>query len=175
MRKVFVCFWLAGTVLNGVQASQAAEPLPAGVAIETPACKLLRAHEIEIYLGGSAVVEESSGKEASASRCSWTGGSEDATVTVMLFAGAGNVVPEGTERAHFEQMIEAEKRKVEPGELVAVPELADDAWVFDLSDNPTQYFAVYVLKGKDYVTVSSNGIGLEATVAIARTVAARMP
>lgn len=88
--------------------------------------------------------------------------------------GSSHGIPKGAERTYFDQMVEAEKRKYQVGEFVPVPELADDAWALDLADNPTQYYVVYLFKGEDNVTVVSNGIGLEATVAIARQVAAQM-
>jgi len=143
-------------------------------ALESPACKLVQQHEIEAYIGTPAAIRESRGSENEASICSWAGGNENAAVSVMLFPGSSHGVPKGSERAYFDQMIEGEKVKYQAGEFVAVPELADDAWAVDLADNPTQYFAVYLFKGESNATVVSNGIGLEATVAIAREIAAEM-
>jgi hypothetical protein len=173
MRKISICCWLAGTLLSSAYAADGAKPPLSTVAVEAPACALLQTHEIESYVGVPATVKESNGTDASAGLCSWAG-STGATVDVMFFPGSSHGVPEGAERAYFDQMIEAQKQKFQPGEFVAVPELADDAWALDLSDNPTQYFAVYLFKGTDNVTIATNGIGLEATVNIARQVAARM-
>ena len=145
-----------------------------GTPLESPACKLVTQHQIETYTGTPAALKESRGSEDEASVCSWVGSNEDAAVSVMLFPGSSHGIPKGAERSYFDQMIEGEKRKYEAGEFVAVPELADDAWALDLADNPTQYFAVYLIKGEDNVTIVSNGIGLEATVAIAREAASQM-
>ena len=175
MRKVFIYSCLGSALLTIAPAAEGAGPPPSAIVSDAPACKLLQAHELETYIGMPAIVRESSGTDASAGLCSWAGSTKGATVDVMLFPAASAEVPEDAERTHFDRMIETQKQKYQLGEFVAVPELADDAWVLDLTDNPTQYFVVYLFKGKDSATVATKEIGLEATVAIARKVAERMP
>lgn len=52
--------------------------------------------------------------------------------------------------------------------------MGDIAWGLKLVQNKTDYFAVYLFKGKDNVTITANGIGYDATVEIARLAASRM-
>ena len=85
-------------------------------------------------------------RETSANLCSWQGGKADAYAQVMYFAG----------------------------ESQGVPGVGDIAWGLKLLQNETDYFAVYLFKGKDNVTITTNGIGYDATVAIARLAASRM-
>ena len=92
----------------------------------------------------------------------------------MYFAGERQGVPAGQERAYFDQMIEDQKVQTKPGEIVVVPGVGDSAWGLKLTQNETNYYAVYLFKGKDNVTIASNGIGYDATVEIARLAATRM-
>jgi len=171
MRK-FLLHIVFLTLFTASSAAADKEATSGGVG-DSPACKLITQHEIEAYAATPLSIRESRGAENEASLCAW-GGNEDVAISVMLFPGSSHGVPVGAERTYFDQMIEGEKVKYQAGEFVPVPELADDAWAVDLTDNPTQHFAVYLFKGEDNVTVVSNGIGLEATVAIAREIAGQM-
>lgn len=55
-----------------------------------------------------------------------------------------------------------------------MPGVGDSAWGLKLGENETDYFAVYLFEGKDNVTITTNGIGYDATVEIARLAASRM-
>ncbi|MCO5063979.1 MAG: hypothetical protein M9924_06130 [Rhizobiaceae bacterium] len=175
MRKVLVCFGAMAGILVGVSLAGSGEPPGRTALAEAPACKLVESHELENYIGVPMFVKASSGTDTSTAFCSWGGGTEGVTVEVMLFPAESHGIAEGDERARFDLMIEAQKHKFQPGEFVPVPELADDAWALDLSDNPAQYIVVYLFKGGDNATITTREIGLEATVEIARQVAERMP
>ncbi|WP_163574798.1 hypothetical protein, partial [Klebsiella pneumoniae] len=71
-------------------------------------------------------------------------------------------------------MIAGQKAQAKPGEIVEVPDVGDSAWGLKLDQNETDYYAVYLFKGKDDVTITTNGIGYDATVEIARLAASRM-
>ena len=43
-----------------------------------------------------------------------------------------------------------------------------------LVQNETDYYAVYLFKGKDNITITTNGVGYDGTVAIARLAVSRM-
>ncbi|MCP4560151.1 MAG: hypothetical protein GY873_05115 [Bosea sp.] len=133
------------------------------------ACQKVTAAEMATFVGAPALI-----KETSANLCSWKGGKANAYASVMFFAGESHGVPAGAERAYFDQMIEGEKAKGKPGELVAVPGIGDSAWGLKLGQNETAYYAVYAFKGKDNITITTNGVGYDGTVAIARLAASRM-
>ncbi|MBX3597776.1 MAG: hypothetical protein KF874_09430 [Rhizobiaceae bacterium] len=140
--------------------------------LEPAACKLVIAREIEAYAGEPVFVEDNQSQPDYADTCSWKGLNHDISIKVMLFKPSDG--GRDKERAIFDQMIEKEKELHEPGEFVAVPELAEDAWALDLSENPTQFYAVYVFSGERNAAITTTNIGLEGTVAIARHVASRM-
>lgn len=170
MRNGFFICWLSFAVVSVTEAAETVLPPASSV----PACKLLETYELESYLEAPVAVSASSGAENEVGLCTWAGRGSDASVSVLFFPGVTHGLPQGMERTQFDKMMEGEKSKHEPGEFVAVPELADDAWVIDLADNPTQHFSVYLIKGTDNATITTNGVGLEATVEIARYVASRM-
>jgi hypothetical protein len=149
-------------------ADGAAQP-PAKVEPDVIACQKVTAAEMEKFIGAPATI-----RETSANLCSWKGGKEGAYAQVMYFAGESQGVPAGQERAYFDQMIEGQKAQAKPGEMVEVPDVGDTAWGLKLGQNDTDYYAVYLFKGKDNVTITTNGIGYDATVAIARLAASRM-
>ncbi len=150
-------------------AADGAAQKPAGVDPDVIACQKVTAAEMERFIGASATI-----RETSANLCSWQGGKADAYAQVMYFAGESQGVPAGQERAYFDQMIEGQKAQAKPGEIVEVPGVGDIAWGLKLVQNETDYFAVYLFKGKDNVTITTNGIGYDATVEIARLAASRM-
>lgn len=150
-------------------AADGAAQKPASVDLDVIACQKVTAAEMERLIGAPATI-----RETSANLCSWQGGKADAYAQVMYFAGENQGVPAGQERAYFDQMIEGQKTQAKPGEIVEVPGVGDIAWRLKLVQNETDYFAVYLFKGKDNVTITTNGIGYDATVEIARLAASRM-
>jgi len=156
------------TVAPALGADGAAQP-PAGVDPDVIACQKVTAAEMERFIGAPAVI-----RETSANLCSWQGGKADAYAQVMYFAGESQGVPAGKERAYFDQMIEDQKAQARQGEMVEVPDVGDSAWGLRLGQNETDYYAVYLFKGKDNITIATNGIGYDATEGIARLAASRM-
>lgn len=150
-------------------AADGAAQKPAGVDHAVIACQKVTAAEMEQFIGAPATI-----RETSANLCSWRGGKADAYAQVMYFAGESQGVPAGQERAYFDQMIKGQKAQAKPGEIVEVPGVGDIAWGLKLGQNETDYFAVYLFKGEDNVTITTNGIGYDATVEIARLAASRM-
>ena len=132
-------------------------------------CMKVPAEEMERFVGAPAQI-----RETSANLCSWAGGNPDAYVKVMYFLGEKQGVPPGKERAYFDQIIEGEKAQLKPGELVEIQDVGESAWGVKIAENETDYYAVYLFKGKDNVTIATNGIGYDATVEIARLAASRM-
>lgn len=133
------------------------------------ACKKVTAAEMAKFVGAPAQITETN-----ANLCSWKGSKANAYASVMFFAGESHGVPAGAERAYFDQMIEGQKAKSKPGELIAVPGIGESAWGLKLGQNETAYYAVYAFKGKDNITITTNGVGYDGTVAIARLAASRM-
>lgn len=133
------------------------------------ACQKVGAAEMAPFVGVPAQITETN-----ANLCSWKGSKASAYATVMFFTGESHGVPAGAERAYFDQMIEGEKAKNKPGELVAVPGIGDSAWGLKLGQNETEFYAVYAFKGKDNITITTNGVGYDGTVEIARLAASRM-
>lgn len=172
MRILVLSLCLCGALSAKVHAAESVVP-PVEIGSRGIACGLLQPREIESHAGIAVILKEPADNGNDADRCSWIGASEEASVTLTISASE-EAQPEGAARERFDGMIEAEKSKHQPGEFVAVPELADDAWALDLSDNPKQYFEVYLLKGETEAFIATSGIGLEATVAIAREAAGRM-
>lgn len=169
MRTTVAVLILAlGSATPALAADGAAQP-PADVDPNVIACQKVTAVEMEQFIGAPAKI-----RETSAGLCSWQGGKADAYAQVMYFAGERQGVPAGQERAYFDQMIEDQKVQTKPGEIVVVPGVGDSAWGLKLTQNETNYYAVYLFKGKDNVTIASNGIGYDATVEIARLAATRM-
>ena len=156
------------TVAPALAADGAAQP-PAGVDPNVIACQKVTGAEMERFIGAPATI-----RETSANLCSWQGGKADAYAQVMYFAGESQGVSAGSERAYFDQMIEGQKAQAKPGEIVEVPDVGDSAWGLKLGQNETDYYAVYLFKGKDNITITTNGIGYDATVEIARLAASRM-
>lgn len=150
-------------------AADGAAQKPAGVDPDAVACQKVTAAEMEQFIGAPATI-----RETSANLCSWQGGKADAYAQVIYFPGESHGVPAGQERAYFDQMIEGQKAQNKPEELVEVPGVGDSAWGLKLGQNETDYYAVYLFKGKDNVTITTNGIGYDATVEIARLAASRM-
>lgn len=146
-------------------AAQPARPVDPDVI----ACTKVTQAEMEQFIGEPATI-----RETSANLCSWDGGKPDAYVKVMYFVGEEQGVPAGKERAYFDQTIEGEKAENKPGEMVEIPGIGESAWGLKIADNETNYYAVYVFKNKDNVTIATNGIGYDATVEIARLAASRM-
>ena len=160
---------LALAMAAPVWAADGAAQKPAGVDPDVIACQKVTAAEMEQFIGAPATI-----RETSANLCSWKGGQAGAYAQVMYFAGENQGVPAGQERAYFDQMIEGQKAKAKPGEIVEVPDVGDSAWGLKLAQNETDYYAVYLFKGKDNITITTNGIGYDATVEIARLAASRM-
>jgi len=133
------------------------------------ACQKVTAAEVATFVGAPALI-----KETSANLCSWKGSRANAYAKVMFISGKSHGVPAGMERAYFDQTMEGEKAKYKPGEFVAVPGIGDSAWGLKLVQNETDYYAVYVFKGKDNITITTNGVGYDGTVEIARLAASRM-
>lgn len=150
-------------------AADGAAQKPAGVDPDVIACQKVTAAEMERFIGAPPTI-----RETSTNLCSWQGGKADAYAQVMYFAGESQGVPAGQERAYFDQRIEGQKAQAKPGEIVEVPGEGDITWGLKLVQNETDYFAVYLFKGKDNVTITTNGIGYDATVEIARLAAPRM-
>ena len=149
-------------------ADGAAQPA-ADVDPDVIACQKVTAAEMEQVIGAPATI-----RETSAHLCSWQGGKEGVYAQVMYFSGESQGVPAGQERAYFDQMIEGQKAQAKPGEMVEVPGVGDSAWGLKISQNETDYYAVYLFKGKDNVTITTNGIAYDATVEIPRLAASRM-
>lgn len=158
-------FSVTTSALAADGAAQPAQPVDPNVI----ACAKVTQAEMEQFLGAPATIRESG-----ANLCSWDGGKPDAHAQVMYFSGESQGVPAGQERAYFDQMIEGEKVKLKPGELVEIPGIGDSAWGVKIAENETNYYAVYLFAGKDNVTITTNGIGYDATVEIARLAASRM-
>lgn len=168
MRTTMGMILALATVAPALAADGAAQP-PAGVDPDVIACQKVTAAEMERFIGAPATI-----RETSANLCSWQGGQPDAYAQVMYFSGESHGVPAGQERAYFDQMIEGQKAQAKPGEIVEVPDVGDTAWGLKLGQNETDYYAVYLFKGKDNVTITTNGIGYDATIEIARLAASRM-
>ena len=168
MRTTIGVILALATVAPALAADGAAQP-PAGVDPGVIACQKVTTAEMERFTGAPATI-----RETSANLCSWQGGKPDAYAQVMYFSGESHGVPAGQERAYFDQMIEGQKAQAKPGEIVEVPDVGDTAWGLKLGQNETDYYAVYLFKGKDNVTITTNGIGYDATIEIARLAASRM-
>ena len=133
------------------------------------ACQKVTAAEVATFIGAPALI-----KETNANLCSWKGSKTSAYASVMFFPGEMHGLPAGMERAYFDQTMEGEKAKYKPGEFVAVLGIGESAWGLKLVQNETDYYAVYVFKGKDNITITTNGVGYDGTVEIARLAASRM-
>lgn len=133
------------------------------------ACIKVPAADMERIIGAPArILETSSGL------CSWEGGKPGAYAQVMYFAGASHGVPAGAECAYFDQMIDGTKAQYKADELAAIPGIGESAWGLKLTDNAPNFYAVYFYKNKDNVTITTNGVGYDATVEIARLAASRV-
>ncbi|OBZ93499.1 hypothetical protein ADU59_21890 [Pararhizobium polonicum] len=134
------------------------------------ACKTVTADEMGAFVGAPARITETTNDGL----CAWEGSTPDAYAKVMYFTGETNGLPAGMERTYFDGIIEYTKREKKPGEVVEVPGVGDVAWGVKIADNTTDYYTVLFFKGKDNVTITTNGIGFEKTVEIARIAASRM-
>jgi hypothetical protein len=169
MRSTIGMTILALALAAPAWAADGAAQKRAGVDPNVIACQKVTAAEMGQFIGAPATI-----RETSASLCSWQGSKADAYAQVMYFAGENQGVPAGQERAYFDQMIEGQKAQAKPGEIVEVPDVGDSAWGLKLAQNETDYFAVYLFKGKDNITITTNGVGYDATVEMARLAASRM-
>lgn len=134
-----------------------------------PACLKVPAADIEQFVGAPARIRETNN-----GLCSWKGSISGAYVKVMYFKGESLGIPAGAERAYFDQGIEVMKAENKPGELVEIPALGDSAWGLMITENPTNFYSVYTFKGKDSITIMSNGVGYDTTVKIAQLAASHM-
>lgn len=134
-----------------------------------PACLKVPAADMEQFVGAPARVRETNN-----GLCSWEGSRSGTYVKVMYFKGESLGIPAGAERAYFDQGIEIMKAENKPGELVEIPALGDSAWGLKITENPMNFYSVDTFKGKNSITIMSNGVGYDATGKIAQLAASRM-
>lgn len=168
---IYCCLLFLG--LNVAHAANEAAYSALAQRADVPACMLTDTHEIESVVGTPAFVTKAVGGAGEEGFCLWTGSQPDASVKVSYFPRSETDGEDAAPRESFMRLVEEVKRRHEPGEFIAVPELADDAWAVDPSNNPEQYFEVYLLKGGDQFIVATRRIGLEATVTLARHISSR--
>lgn len=140
-------------------AADGAAQKPASVDPDVTACQKVTAAEMEQFIGAPATI-----RETGANLCSWQGGKPNAYAQVMYFAGESHGLPVGQERSDDRG---AEGAGRAGGDRPGARGSGDIAWGPKLAQNETDYFAVYLFKGKDNVTITTNGIGYDATVEIA--------
>ncbi len=135
----------------------------------SPACKKVSADELQKFVGAPAAIRATSARLGI-----WVGALEGAYVQVMLFPGESLGVKPDQEWAYFDQTVGGEMDQNGSEAFIELPDIGEKAWGLKLADNPEQYFKVYAFKGKDSLAIATNGIGYDATVAIARIAVSRM-
>jgi len=139
-----------------------------------PACQIFSGEEISAALNGSAEVRESYGTDTTVGLCSWQNSAHDAFVKVSYFPPGSQGLPEGKERESFEFYARNKQNQFEPGQFAPVADIGDAAWSLNIKDNEEAYYSVEFVKGSTTVTIDTNGIGLDATVQLAKAAAARL-
>ncbi|MGV2104282.1 hypothetical protein [Rhizobium sp. 21-4511-3d] len=169
MIRIFVSGLIALTISSAAVAAEGASSARPAVDPDSPPCSMVKAGELQKFVGAPATI-----RETSARLCSWAGATEGAYVQVMLFPGESLGVPAGQERAYFDQTMGGEQDQYGSETFAEVPDVGEKAWGLKLADNPQKYYKVYAFKGKDSLTIATNGIGYDATVEIARIAVSRM-
>ncbi|MGA1804981.1 hypothetical protein [Rhizobium sp. HT1-10] len=169
MRKYAGLAVLSFSLATAAIAADGAKAPEVSVNPNERACLMVKAAEMEKFVGAPARI-----RETSRGLCSWEGGISGVYMEVMYFKGESLGVPAGAERAYFEQGIEVMKTENKPEEILKIPDLGESAWGLKTAENATNFYAVYLFKNKDSMTIMSNGVGYDSTVKVARLAASRM-
>lgn len=139
-----------------------------------PACQVFSTEEIAEALGGPAEVRESYGTDTDVGLCSWQNDAQNAFVSVTYLPPGSQGLPEGKEREAFDFYAESQKAQFEPGQYEPASGIGDAAWATNLEGNEQEFYAVEFIKGSTTLTINSNGIGLDATIQLAKAASARL-
>ena len=131
-------------------------------------CTVVTSSEMEQFVGAPATI-----KETNDNLCTWAGSKPEAYVQVMYFPNKMRGVPNGQERAYFDQIMGSEKDQYGAA-FTEISGIGETAWGLNMAGNAENYFKVYSYKNKDSLTIATNGVGYEATVEIARLTTGRL-